>query len=296
MGLLILVGADVVLFAIFTIGAALIAPQLSQGIVSWLKDAGRVGQLLGGVTAEISVRLSRYITHKVGAVWADAERLMVAWFSGLYQWLSLAIGQALVWPITLYKFQTWLLWHGIPDAIRAALRGVHGAVTTVTKVLPTVTHTIVRLPKLTKAQAKALLAASIGKIVLPYAPSLRWLRAHLHALQAVIAHAPAIPRFPSLSGILKRLKRLEKVTAVGVGVGLVAAALSRLGLGWIRCNNVKRAGRSVCGMDFNLLDSLLLDSLAIFGVISVVEFANGLRTIEDEAVTILRHGIREFPG
>lgn len=93
----------------------------------------------------------------------------------------------------------------------------------------------------------------------------------------------------------KRLARLERITAAGVFAGLLANALG-IATRCIRRGNIGKTARRVCGMDGSLLDSLLSDALLIAGAISVVEFAEGLLAIEDEAVAILSAGIREFPG
>lgn len=93
----------------------------------------------------------------------------------------------------------------------------------------------------------------------------------------------------------KRLGRLERITAAGVFAGLLANALG-IATRCIRRGNVGKAARRVCGMDSSLLDSLLLDGLAIAGAVSVVEFAKGLQEIEDEAVAVLGGLIREWPS
>jgi len=295
MALVLVVPLLILLYFIFVVGTATISKQLSSGFTAWLRDAGVVGRYLGGIAADVAVRLTRWITHSVGEVFSDAERLAVAWFSGLYQWAALAVGQALLWPIELFKLQWWLVTKAIPNALHAALRGVHGAVTTVTKVIPGITRTIVKLPKLTKAQAKALVSAAVATYIHPFLADLQWLRRHFHALTVAIPRALPIPTVPAFPNVWKRLRALERKIGVPVALGVVATALARLGLGWIRCNRVKRLGKAACGIDDSLIDKLLLDTLAIFGLVSIVEFAEGLLAIEDEAVSIMGALVREWP-
>jgi hypothetical protein len=64
----------------------------------------------------------------------------------------------------------------------------------------------------------------------------------------------------------------------------------------IRSNKVRRIGKAACGMDESLIEQLLLGATAIFSVVSVVEFAKEMRTIEDEAVSIMGRLVREWPG
>ena len=296
MALVVVVPVIILLYFIFVLGTATISRQLSAGVTAWLKDAGRVAGFVLGPTVTLTLKLTRWITSQVGEVFSDAERLAVAWFSGLYQWAALAIGQALSWPIYLFKLQWWIVNHAIPNAIRAAIRGFHGSVTYVTKVLPKVERVVTKLPKLTKAQIRAAVTAALSSLVLPFMPELRWIRAHFHAITHAIPGAITLPKLPSIRDVLRRLRKLEKGATRAAFAAALAVALGRLGLGWIRCNNVKKAGKSVCGIDMGLLDELLLGTTAIFGAISVVEFAEGLRAIEGEAVSVMGKLVREWPA
>lgn len=91
----------------------------------------------------------------------------------------------------------------------------------------------------------------------------------------------------------RRLSWLLSFASVGA---LVAAGIKALRLGWLRCSNVSKAGRAVCGLDTHFLETLLADALAIVGVISVVQFARDLRAVEDEAIGIMHKLVREFPA
>ena len=286
----------VIIGLIVAIGLAVTARPLSEGVTAWLRDAGRVAAFVLGAVGPIAVKLTQWITHNIGAEFRDLERLGVAWFSGLYQWADLVVTNAIEWPLWLWRLQRWLLFTEIPRLIRALPHAGTTLLHTVTRQVVRVERTIVRLPKLTAAQARALIAAAVATYVHPYLAQLRWLRAHFVALTHAIDHALPIPTVPTFPNIWKRIRALEKKLAVPLGIAAVVAALGRLGLGWIRCNKVRQVGRSVCGLDQNLLESLLLDTLAVFSIVSVVEFANGLRAIEDEAVGILHHLIREFPA
>ena len=275
---------------------AVMGRQVSEGIVSWLKDAGRVAAFLAGPVGVISVKLTRWITHNVGAIFGDLERLTVTWFSAIYQYFDLVITNALEWPLWLWRLQRWLLFVEIPHLVKSIPHYATGVTTTITKRLQPIVKTIVKLPKLSAAQAKALVSAAVATYVHPYLASLRWLRAHFHALTAVLPRALPLPQVPTFPNIWKRIRALEHKLAKPVAVAAVVAALARLGLGWIRCNKVRKVGRSLCGFDDSLLDSWLLDAVAIFSLISVVEFANELRAVEDEALGIMGRLVREWPA
>jgi hypothetical protein len=63
------------------------------------------------------------------------------------------------------------------------------------------------------------------------------------------------------------------VLTKAAGAALVAFSLARLGLGWLRCGNVKKVGKRLCGMNPDLLDALLIGTTLIVGTISLREFA-----------------------
>jgi len=84
-----------------------------------------------------------------------------------------------------------------------------------------------------------------------------------------------------------RLSKLEKALS-GIGAAaLVGTALARLGLQWLRCPNVGRAGRAVCGMDGNLLESLLIDAAVLAVAFNIEEFARELQGVTEEAANAI---------
>lgn len=91
-----------------------------------------------------------------------------------------------------------------------------------------------------------------------------------------------------------RLRNIDR-TLVGVGaVALVGAALARLGLSWLRCRNLRRAGRAVCGMNADLLESFVVDALVLASSISIVELARECQAFTGEADAALRFFVREL--
>lgn len=268
------------------------AEAFSQWLDSVLGSIPIIGHRIAGSAMNLTRRLSYTLVQSNVGVLDLAAR----WLIGIALWAEVIIGNALAWPYWVLRVQNWLIYKEIPRLIKGIPHAATSVVHAITTRTVRVERTIVRLPKLSAAKAQALIAAAVATYVHPYLAQLRWLRAHFHALTHVIAHAPAIPRFPTIPNIWKRIRALERKVAPAAIAAAVIVALGRLGLGFIRCGNVKKAGKRICGLDTNLLDSLLLDTLAVFGVVSVVEFAHGLRTIEDEAVGILHHLIREFPA
>ena len=79
-------------------------------------------------------------------------------------------------------------------------------------------------------------------------------------------------------------KHWESVLGGTVAVGIFTAALSRLGLRWLRCSNVKKAGKGICGMDSSLLEDLLFGVATFALVLNLEEFAKQMGdVVEDSA-------------
>jgi hypothetical protein len=293
----LVLGVPFILLAAYVVVFGLTPSQraASEGIVSWLKSFGRLGAFFAGPAGELAVKLTRWITHKIAEAFGDLEHLATTWFSAIFQYYDKVITNALEWPLWVWRLQRWLLDVEIPKLVRLATHAPSAITTTITKRLQPITRTIVRLPKLTKAQATALVSAAVATYIHPYLAQLRWLRAHFHALTAVLPRVIPIPHVPTFPNIWRRLRALERKLAPAAVTALVVAALARMGLSWIRCNKTKRVGKAICGLDESLVDKFLLDALAIFGVLSIVEFAEGLVAIEDEAVGIMGRLVREWP-
>src|SRR6266536_647839 len=90
------------------------------------------------------------------------------------------------------------------------------------------------------------------------------------------------------AGLRARLRGLEGKLAAGAFAGLVVAALGRLGLRWLRCGNVNKVGRSVCGMNPSLLESLLADALLVGGAISLVALAEHMQGVVGESAGLIQ--------
>lgn len=152
---------------------------------------------------------------------------------------------------------------------------------------------------------------SLRKTIIPamIAAKTHWIIAHLQRLEAqgarvihnttqiVVHEAPRVIK-PTVVRIVRtavavplpRIGRLEREgEALSSRLGslirrlspaaiaaLVVGALGSLGLGWVRCSRVKKAGKAVCGMDSDLLDSLLADATLIVGTVSLIELAGAV--------------------
>jgi hypothetical protein len=218
--------------------------------------------LKGATKAE---RLAGYFFHGCAVIvrWTagEVEGLAsdtLAWATWLQhahlpKWVKAMVYAAFP-PAAIYKL--------VQAAIHANLPHVGRTVTT--KVEHVVTHTVTRIVR-----------ASSGAVAIP-----GWV-IRLPSRVGDVEH--------DLSGLRKRVKGLEKYAGATAAVALFTAALAKLGLQWLRCKNMKKAGKRVCGLDGNLLDALLLGTTLIVGTISLREFAQEVESVTDE-VSGLIHG------
>jgi len=300
------VAVPLVLLAGFIVayGLSISARRTSHAVGAWLIRGVGLIPLIGPTVSDAAIALTRYVTHELGEYAKPAGQAVVRWLSGLGGYIATVGYWSLLWPKELFTFAYWLLHSHLPRVLHGAtapvIKIVHGTV----KIVRRVETRVVHVTKTVYVTAKAAAATTVPWTLRQYLRELEWIRRHWKALTAAVAAGGAIALpFPRIgvkprewTGVLKRLKRLEKVAA-GLGTaGLVLAALRRLRLGWLRCSNVGKVGRRLCGLDGSLLDSLLLDTVAILSVLSVVEFAEALLAVEDEAVKVLAFGIREFPA
>ena len=286
----------VILAVLVAYGSSVLTRSSGAGVVKWLADQV-LSTIVGGEwIAKQIVKLASYVAHELGSHFTAMEHTAAAWVASLANYVDYIGRATLLLPFEFSRFAYWLVRTEIPRLVKAYAPVVSKITHAVVSRVVRVERTIVKLPRLSKAQAQALIAAAVARLIGPYLIPLRWLRAHFAALRAAVAHPLPLPLPRSWPNLLRRVKRLEGLIGAGVAAGALVLALSRLGLGWIRCRNVTKAGKRLCGMDTSLLDELLAGTVAIVGAVSVVEFAKGLQAIEGEGITIMRRLVREWPG
>jgi hypothetical protein len=91
------------------------------------------------------------------------------------------------------------------------------------------------------------------------------------------------------------LRRLAAALWAAGLLGLVVRTLARR-FPWLFCRKVRRVGHRLCGLDSDLLDSLLADTLLLAGIISVVEFARAVEGFMGIAEPAIKGFLRETTG
>lgn len=194
-------------------------------------------------------------------------------------WAVVNSERGMVWAFSTAAAMLLNTAHTIEQLAHDAWQGIRGA-SHVTKVAVTRTirETVVKpvehTVKVTSAVSKATIHA---------------LTHRLDALAARVAHiAAAIPH--ALPHVVPRVGRLERtginaanlpkwlrkhLGAILAG-GVLAAALAKIGLGWLRCEKTKTFNKRVCASPPGWLDDFLLGTVALIGT-------NSFRTFVEEA-------------
>jgi hypothetical protein len=202
---------------------------------------------------------------------------------------------AVAWLINKMWFQ--LLW--MARELSALAHATEHALSTIT-----VTG-VEKALKVTAATLGRRLLAVTGVLSVLNLVAIPLIRRQIVALGHRITHAVAIPAH-AIAGALPRIGRLErraesqahrltKLEKATVGIGTAAfglALLRRLGLGWLKCDRVGRAGKAVCGMNPNLLESLLVDVAVLTIALDLRAFTRELQSVTGEAAHLIRSQIR----
>jgi hypothetical protein len=234
--------------------------------------------------------INRTVLNTLAVLAAKSEHGMGYFFHGAAVIQGWAARELLALASSVLAWSTWLQRSHLPRWVKAL---VYAAVppalllrlitAAIHANLPSLVHRLVAVVEHGVPHViRRIVAATAGALALP-----GW-----------VIHLPR--RIRSLErewhNVWRRIRKLEwYVTAAGAAA-LFTAALARLGLKWLRCSNVTKAGRAVCSTEGNLLESLLGDVLLVVGLVSVVEFAEGLQAIEGEAIAVMRGIVREIPG
>lgn len=238
--------------------------RMLQGLANLLKyDRGIIHLDFGGPIRALDDTVRNALVH--GA--QKAEHLAGYFFHGcavIARWMARETEQlaadTLAWATWLQhahlpKWVKALVYAAFPPAalarlVQAAIHAnlPHVGRTITTRVEHVVTHTVTRIVR-----------ASSGAVAIP-----GWV-IRLPSRVGDVEH--------DLSGLRKRVKGLEKYAGATAAVALFTAALAKLGLNWIRCRNVSKAGKAICGMNPDLLTALLGGALLLNSKISLRDLA-----------------------
>lgn len=113
-----------------------------------------------------------------------------------------------------------------------------------------------------------------------------------HELHAIRSRAGTTSK--QLRRLARRTSRLEKTLAGAGIVAIVGTALSRLGLRWLRCPQVGKFGKRICGANPSWLEDFFTGMLLVTGTVSLVELIKDLQSVEEEALDALDLFVRDI--
>lgn len=255
------------------------------GIVSWVPFVGHLTE--DGVNAGIN-----YVDKQLGDAVAASVGLAVSMLHDS-------------WKLTVWVGDT------IADL---AMSTEHAVTTIVTSTIPTAVHNVTHPIAADLARIEARigsvereavreLEASIAGLEKRAGQLERKLERELAAGEAAVAgtlgREIAQVEREALHGIdalrdklTHRLSRVEKLLGIGALTGVVVNVIARH-FPWIRCGNVGKVGKHLCGMPVNQLEGLLaqvaIDGLAIVGTVSLLDFAEAMQAVVGEVADETQH-------
>lgn len=301
---LILIPLAIIAIGLVSYGMSGLHREASAGFLGWLAHELRpLWELTkrGPITGPI-VRLVEWVAHHVGSVFLTMQKPLTGWIKGMDLVAGAVQQTAYSQAERALTFGYWLVFHEIPQAIGIATRPLSKAQRAAVARANAQAHTITANAHAVPQTAHRVAMDTVPSIAQPYVDEWSWIHRHWKALTTAVAGAGVLG-LPgelglqdTIDAIKKRLAHIGKYGLTGVAAGVVGVALSRLGLGRARCNNTDKSLKRLCGLDPNLLESILADTLAIFGTISIVELAKGMQVL----TPAVRYGvgglIRETPS
>ena len=252
-------------------GICSISLYFLRGIFSFVDHGvlgivGKIPGVGGWVDSKVEAAEQR-LTHWIGQAAAGSEARMADAFHSSAD-LTHSIGHEIMGQ----AIATWQLTHWVANLAWSIANGeawqeiFHNTITT-TKAQ------VKQLQRTERAHAKRIAHTADAHAL----PSLReQARARENALARDHAGTRARTREAEngIEALWAKVRHLDKITTGVLASALVATALGRLGSGWIRCSNVGRLGRRLCGIDTRLLEALLGAATISFVVSDLCEFTH----------------------
>ena len=281
------------------VGLAAANSATSGALTSWITNTLRFVPVFGVAIAEVTLQLTRWVGYKLGQFAEPLVEMAVQWVSSLRLttiglWVS-----GLEAPVEAFRITSALVWHVIPNAIKHATLATVHTVTRLQPIIQRLPGQVVKYIRVSEAQLVRALNHAWPALTHGYLDSWNWLRRHERQIAAAIAATVGGLTIPHVLGrdlpvpwgrtvnqIRRRLRALEGRIAGGVAVAAVTVALTRLGLNWIRCSNVAKAGRGLCRAPAKWLESLIAGLVVVYGVVNI-------RTLARETYDLLGVGAHE---
>jgi hypothetical protein len=254
-------------------------------------------------------KLNNYVQHALSVGVKDTEKAMGLFFHAAGIILGWMVNYMVATARTMEHMLGWLIHVYIPGRASWAASLLYPPALIAKIVRSIIAKELPHVGKVVKAVAHDATTV-IYRPVKAFGARLTKAEKRLAALAAAIAalggaiHLPgptlSLPKTwrgltRRLSRAEKRIKRVEGLFAAGV-LAVVMANVLGVTAKCLRSGNVGKVARRICGLDVRTLENLLLGTVAIVGTLSVVEFAEAMLAVEDEAIAVAGKLIDEWPS
>jgi hypothetical protein len=256
--------------------------QLAHPQGSFLKRA--VLKPLALVAAGIA-NIVQNVDHSISLAASHATAGVAHWLDGLASWVIRSYVVAGNFSAEVAHGFERLVTHTIP-------REIHSATRPLWRGIDHLERDFTQLRDRLRAFAKGIDTLIAHRIL----PAIRHLE---HAIAVTIPRE--LGRIRSRVGSLEDrvthpsrawLKRIARSMWAVALLGLLVRTLAKR-FPWLFCRKTKVVGNRLCGLDQDLLNALLLDTVLIGGSISIVEFAREMQSIERVGAEIIHGFIRD---
>jgi hypothetical protein len=286
-------------FGLVTLGAVLVFLVCLGLREGWDHTIGYAFHWLADQVRGVSIDLYFWSVHPLdfladGLDWIATE---------ISHWLAVAALNAEHAATAMWHLTARVFWWSVHETKALAIDTWHALEHTVVVTVPNaakwarreavaVAHRIVNI----EAAARRAADRELGHLAhVAEADALHGIRAAEHALDWSEAEVGVLGR--DLKGLEAKVSQLARKLTPAAIVALIGATIFKdFGLGWLRCGNVGKLGRRFCGLGTDLIDALLLGTLAVEGTVSLVSLAHELVDLADSFVPPALGFFRELAG
>lgn len=286
------VGLLAALTALFLVFLRFAAITLVGSLMRWIAGALSVIPFVGSWTGALIDDAINAVDGALGSAIAASEKLAVSTLHDSWK-LTVWVGSSIanLATETLHGFNV-LVTHTIPSAVEDAVGHLRGRVETIETTISHLDKAAIKEVRTDIAGVRHEAAAAERRIT-------RDIATVDHAITSTLPRAIGRDLGELRGWTSKQIRRLaRRLSAVedalslaalsGVIIGVIARELP-----WIRCKNVGKAGKALCGLPIaqveKLLAELTLGLTAIFGTLSLESLAKDLQAIIGGVSTEVLH-------
>jgi hypothetical protein len=281
-------------FGLVTLGALLVFLVCLGLREGWDHTIGYGLRWVAGQIRGVTVSVYFWSVHPLDFL-ADA----LEWIANeISHWLAVAAlnsehAASAMWHLTARVF-----WWSVHETKALAIDTWHALEHTVTVTVPdaakwarreavAVAHRLVNI----EAEARRSADRELEHLAhVAEADALHGLRTAEHALDWSEAEVGALGR--ELGGLKAKLEQIARQLSPAAIVALIGATIfTDFGLGWLRCGNVGRIGRALCGLPSTLFNDLLALFADVYFVTAICELLPLIEEAYSELGTPLVDGI-----